>query len=978
MTGFRLPDGGLIARERPLSFRFDGARLTGFSGDTLASALLAKGVRVVGRSFKLHRPRGVVAAGAEEPNALVELRSGARREPNRPATTIELYAGLEAASQNRWPSVRFDLLRVNDLFAPFLPAGFYYKTFKWPASFWERVYEPAIRRAAGLGRGAAEADPDRYDIVQAHCDVLVVGSGAAGLAAACAVAKAGARVILAEGDFAFGGGTLLEPGWAGWRAEALDDLRASRDVTLLDRTQVVGAYDGAVFAAVERVADHHPQPVADQVRERLWVIRAGRAILATGAVERLVAFPGNDRPGVMLAGAVRAYLGRFAVAAGRRAVLFCANDEAYETAFDLAAAGIPIVGIVDPRPDSGTATRAEAAGLPVFREHEVCGTAGRPALEAVRIRRAGERAERRLAADLLCVSGGLNPQLQLASQARVRLRFDERIVAFVPADGPGDVEVAGAARGVFGCAAARRDGEIAGIAAARACGFEPPPATAPEPRQEATTPAAALWEVRGRGKAFVDLQHDVTADDLRLAHREGLGHVEHAKRYTTLGMGTDQGRIGGLVGSAILAEARGVSVAQVGLPNFRPFATPVTWGALAGSEVGAHFKPRRLLPLHDWHEANGAVFVKIGLWLRPLVYSPEGDTSWGPVLEEARHVRRSVGLCDVSSLGKIDVRGPDAAAFLDKIYANTFSTLPVGKARYGVMLREDGMVFDDGTTSRLAQDHFLVTTTTQKADEVLAHMEWHLEAVWPDLDVTLTNVADHWAQFALAGPRARDVLRKVIEGLDIANDAFPFMAVGAARFAGVPGRLFRISFSGELAYEVAVPAAYALAVWERLLAAGEPFGIRPYGLDALNVLRIEKGHVTGGEINGGTTARDLGLAKMLKKTGDFVGRVLGERPGLLADDRLRLVGVRPVDPNKRLRGGGHFVAAPGKGPSQGFVTAACMAAEGEGWIGLGLLAGGDRRHGERLVAASPVYDEAVEVEVGSPHRFDPENQRVRA
>jgi heterotetrameric sarcosine oxidase gamma subunit len=531
---------------------------------------------------------------------------------------------------------------------------------------------------------------------------------------------------------------------------------------------------------------------------------------------------------------------------------------------------------------------------------------------------------------------------------------------------------------VFGCAAARRDGEIAGIAAARACGLEPPPGTAPEPRQESTTPAAALWEVRGRGKAFVDLQHDVTADDIRLAHREGLGHVEHAKRYTTHGMGTDQGRIGGLVGSAVLAGARGISVAEVGLPTFRPYASPVTWGALAGSEVGAHFKPRRLLPLHDWHEANGAVFVKIGLWLRPLVYSPGGDTSWGPVLQEARHVRRAVGLCDVSSLGKIDVRGPDAAAFLDRIYANTFSSLAVGRARYGVMLREDGMVFDDGTTSRLAPDHFLVTTTTQKADEVLAHMEWHLQAVWPELDVTLTNVADHWAQFALAGPRARDVLRDVIEGLDVANDAFPFMAVGAAHFAGVPGRLFRISFSGELAYEVAVPASYARPVWERLLAAGERFGIRPYGLDALNVLRIEKGHVTGGEINGGTTARDLGLGRMLKKRGDFVGRVLGERPGLLADDRLRLVGIRSADPNQRLRGGAHFVSASGTGPSQGFVTAACMAAEEDGWIGLGLLAGGDRRHGERLIAASPVYNEAVEVEVGSPHRVDPENARVRA
>jgi sarcosine oxidase subunit alpha len=502
----------------------------------------------------------------------------------------------------------------------------------------------------------------------------------------------------------------------------------------------------------------------------------------------------------------------------------------------------------------------------------------------------------------------------------------------------------------------------------------------PDIAPRAHSPLAPFWAVEAPGKAFVDLQNDVTADDMRLAHREGYSHIEHAKRYTTFSMATDQGRIGGTVGAAVLAAARGEPVGAVGLPRFRPYATPATWGALAGAEVGAHFKPKRLLPLHDWHERNGAVFAKIGLWLRPAVYSPSGDTSWEPVLKEARAVRRAVGITDVSSLGKIDVQGPDAAAFLDRIYANAVSSLHVGRARYGLMLREDGILFDDGTVARVAPKHFVLTTTTQKSAEVLEHMEWHLQAVWSELDVTLTNVADHWAQFAVAGPNARRVLERVVSGVDLSNGAFPFMAVGAARIAGVPGRVFRISFSGELAYEVAVPALYAEPVWTAILEAGKPHGIVPYGLDALNVLRIEKGHVTGGEVNGQTTPRDLGLGGMLKKSGDFVGRALGQREGLLDGGRLQLVGIRPTDEAQRLRGGAHLVARAGRGLglSQGFLTAVCRAAEGEGWIGLALLAGGHARHGERLIAASPVYGEAVEVMIVSPHHVDKENTRVRA
>jgi methylglutamate dehydrogenase subunit C len=1034
MSGYRLPNGGTsINRDRALRFHFDGKSYPGYQGDTLASALLANGVRLTGRSFKYHRPRGIVSAGPEEPSALVELAAGAWRTPNLPATMIELFDTLSATSQNRFPSLRHDLMAVNGLMAPALSAGFYYKSFMWPAKFWERLYEPVIRRAAGLGRLADGAVDEECDHQHHHCDVLVVGSGPAGWSAAAMVASGGQRVMMVEQDSVPGGGYLVEPTIGFNSAQEAAGFVSFANAKLLTRTAVIGAYHGGVFAAVERHAPGSP------ARETLHIIRARQTILATGAVERLIAFPDNDRPGVMLASAARAYLNRWGVAVGRRVALFTNNDEAYQTAQELRAAGVEIAAIIDPRPESWAAAAAIKAGIRVLLDDEVYGVgySRSRGLHAVHTRRRGDQGGVPVACDTLLVSGGYSPQVQLATQAGAKLAWDESIAGFV-AGATGTVRTAGAARGVFGSAEAAADGEVAGRAVVAALSeqvaaphprskpafagltytlspqaggereseadlFSLSPSSAlrrgegvglsgvqpdetegegqPQERRHAQhTPLLPFWEVRvGRGaKSFVDLQHDVTAADMRLAHQEGYSHVEHAKRYTTHGMGTDQGKIGGLVGSAVLAAARGAALAEVGLSKPRPYTQPVSWGALAGPDVGQHFKPQRLLPLHDWHTRNHAVFVKIGLWMRPLVYSATGDTGWGPVLAEARGVRRSVGVTDMSSLGKIDVQGPDAGTFLDRIYANTFSTLPVGRARYGIMLREDGMMLDDGTTARLGEQHFLVTATTQKAADVLEHMEWHAATVWPELDVTLTNVADHWAQFAMAGPNARKVVERVVMGRDMSNEAFPFMAAGEATIAGVAGRLFRISFSGEAAYEVAVPAQHAEAVWTAILAAGNEFGIVPYALDALNVMRIEKGHVTGGEINGQTTAMDLGFGKMLKKKGDFVGKALSQRDGLLDPKRLQLVGIAPVDTTKRLRGGGHLVGLTGAGPSLGYVTAACMASEGEGWIGLALLSGGQARHGERLVAASPVFDEAVEVVISSPHRLDPENARVKA
>ena len=980
MTGpFRVMAGTLTHAAEPVEFQFDGRRLAGLAGDTLASALLANGVRLVGRSFKYHRPRGIVTAGPEEPCALVDVLTSAGREPNQLATTLPLATGLVAESQNRWPSLRFDLLAINDVLARFLPAGFYYKTFMAPGWAWERVYEPLIRRAAGLGRllpivgdHAAPAE-----IVHDHADVLVVGAGAAGLGATRLLGAAGLRVILADQDAALGGGTLLDERWSEWRAAVLAELRHNGLVRALPRTTVIGAYGHGVFAALETLSTSESLAFGG-LRERLRVIRAKRVLLAGGAVERLIAFPGNDVPGVMLAGSALAYLRRYGVAAGRRPALFVNSDEAYDTAFALADADVRPIGIIDVRPTSVAASRARARGLDVYPHSLVEAVVGRNAVRAVRIASADGHGRRSLDADCLLVSGGYSPATALATQAGASLRWRDGIAGFTADLDPKVGRVAGGANGSVGLAAAARD--AAAAAAALAADLDRPllmtEPVLPLPPDEPATPIAPLWEVAGRGKAFVDLQNDVTAEDVRLAHREGYEHVEHMKRFTTHGMATDQGRIGGLVGSAVLAAARGLPVAAVGQPQPRPYLQPIPFAALAGGEVREHFKPKRRLPLHDWHEAAGATFVPTGLWLRPLVYSRA--PGWEPVLDEARAVRRAVGITDVSTLGKIDVRGPAAARFLDFVYANTFSTLAVGRARYGIMLREDGMMMDDGTTARLGPEHFIVTTTTANATAVLEHMEFHLQASCGDLDVVLTDVSDHWAQMAVAGPRSREVVAAVVSGLDLSNAGFPFMAASGATVAGIAGRVFRISFSGELAYEIAVPAAHAVTAWTALLAAGQSFGIAPYGLDALNTLRIEKGHITGAELNGNTTADDLGFQRMLKTRGEFIGRALSAREGLQAAERLRLVGVRPVDGGQRLRNGAHLLDAAAQGSSLGYITSSTPAVESRGWVGLALLADGRNRIGQTLRAVSSIHDESVEVQIVSPHMLDPENARARA
>lgn len=976
----RLASGGRIDRSRVVKFRFDGQDYLGHPGDTLASALLANEVKLVGRSFKLHRPRGIFSAGPEEPNALVTLRSWARREPNTRATVVELFDGLSAESQNRWPSLRADVMAVNRFLAPFLSAGFYYKTFMWPKAFWEKVYEPIIRRAAGLGPAPEFEDPDQYGSMHAHCDVLVVGSGPAGLAAARAAAEAGARVILADQDFELGGGLLREPAHEAWRAAQLASLAALAEVTLLPRTTVFGAYDHGVFGAAERVADHLAEPPAHTPRQRMWTIRARQAVIATGAFERFIAFPGNDIPGVMLAGSAATYATRFGVACGQAAVLFATHDAAYEDAFALQDSGVFFSAIIDPRRDSPAQAKARARNIRVQAGSEIArAIGGKAGISAVQVRAAGASSGAvQLACDLLLVGGGWNPAVHLLSHAGTQLEWHEGMATFVPGACPPGLSAAGLVAGTHGIAECAREGAAAGAAAARACGLAPGAGFALPEGEPAPDPTVLpVWEVKAPGKAFVDIQDDVTADDIRLAQREGFEHIEHAKRYTTHAMGTDQGKTGGLVGAAVLAEARGEPVAKIGLPKFRPYATPVTWGTLAGEHVGKHFAPTRRTPLHDWHVANGAVMMEAGIWLRPAYYPQKEDAdAWASVLREGRTARSRVAVCDVSTLGKIAVEGPDAAKFLDLLYTSTFSNLAVGRARYGLMLREDGIVFDDGTTSRFGPDRFYMTTTTANAAAAMAHLEFFHQTAWPELDVQYSSITDQWAGMSICGPAARAVVAAVVD-IDVSNAAFPFMAVADCRAAGVPARLFRISFSGEMAYELHVPAGYATHAWEAVLAAGRAHGIAPYGLEALNLLRIEKGHVTGAELNGNTTMHDLGLERMMKKRGDFVGRTLAARPALTAADRPRLVGIRSVRRDQKISGGWHLVNRLGDSDSQGWITSVTIGVEIEGWLGLALLKRGPERIGTHMVATSPLHGAEVPVEICSPHFVDPENARVR-
>ncbi|MEM9248956.1 MAG: sarcosine oxidase subunit alpha family protein [Pseudomonadota bacterium] len=981
----RVAGYGRVARDVDVPFSFDGQRFRGHPGDTLASALMANDVRVVARSFKYHRPRGVMTAGSEEPNALVEIGRGAARVPNVRATVQELYDGLFAQSQNCWPSLGFDVLAVNDLAAPFLSAGFYYKTFMWPQSFWEKVYEPAIRRAAGLGSFERAPDPERHEKAFVSCDVLVIGAGPSGLMAARVAAEAGADVLVVEEATAVGGRLLSEvapvggmPG-ADWAEATRAALAALPNVRIWTRTAVTGAYDGGTFGALERVSEHVASS-GSAPKDCFWRIDAGAAVMATGALERPIAFPGNDRPGILLAGALRSYLHRWGVVPGRRVALYAANDDARRTARDLAAAGIEIAAIVDPRAD---AEAPEGIDAPFFAGARVVGTTGRGGLRSIRV--ATARGERRIATDALGVSGGWSASVHLACHMGGRPEWDAELGTFLP-PAPGArgavprLFPAGAAAGAWDTGACLASGQAAARAALEVLGRVAPVLDLPEADAESGR-ATAVFQTAGKGRAWLDFQNDVTTKDVALSAREGFVSVEHMKRYTTQGMAPDQGKNSNVGALAVLAEATGRSIPETGTTTFRPPYVPVPLGALGAGAQGAGFQPQRFTTSDLASRQRGAPMVEAGLWYRPSYFPAPGETTWREACDrEVAMVRGTVGVCDVSTLGKIEFRGPDTGAFLDLVYTSRMSTLKPGRTRYGIMLREDGHVMDDGTTARLADDHWVMTTTTAAAGQVMTHLEMVQQCHAPRMATRFTSTTDGWAQFAVAGPKAAALLGALLDG---GHDpaAFPFMACGAVAVAGVPARLFRISFSGEHAYELAVPARYGASLWRLLVAYAEGLGGGPYGMEALNVLRIEKGFPTHAELHGRTTAYDLGLQRMMSSKKDFIGKAAASRPGLLAPGRERLVGLKPVEPNGRLIAGAHLFelgARAVRTEDQGYVTSACHSPTLGHDIALGFAVSGPDRLGERLKMVDHLRRITTEVEICDPVFLDPEGERARA
>lgn len=972
----RMEGKGLIDRTKPVHFRFDGKGYQGFKGDTLASALLANGVKLVGRSFKYHRPRGVLTAGSEEPNAMVEIVGAANQTPNVRATVQEIFEGLTARSQNRWPSLRFDVMAVNDLVSPFLSAGFYYKTFMWPRAFWERLYEPIIRRAAGLGSLSGKHDEGHYEKAFAFCDLLVVGSGPAGLMAALTAARSGADVILCEEDRSLGGRLLSDDGdldgksAAQWLAGVETELASLPNVRIMRRTTVTGAYDGGQFSALERVGLHKPaRPYLP--RECFWRITAARTILAAGALERSIAFPMNDRPGIMLASAVQTYLNKFGVVPGQKVTLFANNDGARAVARQLMAAGVQVVAILDSRPDASA-----VEDCPVYIGAQVTDTKGRHGLRAISGTHSGGVFQ--LETDLLAVSGGWNPTLHLTCHLNGRPRWDAGIAAFVPSEGAvPNLTAAGACAGEFTTLACLQAGVAAAGQALRALGR-----TAAEvmlPTAEGTPYAITpLWQVNGEGRAWLDFANDVTTKDVKLAAQEGFTSVEHMKRYTTQGMAPDQGKNSNVGALAVLADTTGRGIPETGTTTFRPPFIPTSIAAMGAGGRGAGFAPQRFMTSDQASRDRGAPMIEAGLWFRPSYFPKPGETTWRQSCDrEIGYVREAVGVADVSTLGKIDIQGRDAARFLDLVYTNTFSTLPVGRVRYGLMLRADGYVLDDGTTARLGEHHFLMTTTTAAAGLVMRHLDFVHQSECADWDVRFISVTESWAQFAVAGPKARALLNGY---LDQPIGDFPFMAVGMVQVGSVQARLFRISFSGEEGYEIAVPTRFGEALFRDLVARAETMGGGPYGMEALNVLRIEKGFITHAEIHGRVTAYDIGMEKMVSAKKDCIGKLAAARPGMVGPDREQLVGIRPLGADAITSGAHLFV--PGKAlsreNSQGYTTSVGFSPMFGRDLAMGFLVNGRARIGERIRVIDRLRGIDVLAEVCDPVFHDKDGGKLRA
>ena len=975
----RVSGKGLINREKHVNFKFDGNDYKGFEGDTVASALLASGKKLFGRSFKYHRPRGVLTAGSEEPNALLTVGQGAFQDPNIRATTQEIFEGLITKSQNNWPNLHYDILSANDLFSNFLGAGFYYKTFMWPKSFWEKLYEPFIRRAAGLGALSGLHNSDTYEKAYAFCDLLVIGGGPSGLMAAKIAAEAGLDVIIAEQEPIFGGRLISEteevdgmPGGV-WAAETIKNLTELNNVRLLSRTTVTGVYDQGTFGAVERVGHHLPDRGGDRPLECFWRIVAKHSILAAGAIERSIAFPNNDRPGVMAASAVRTYLNRFGVSTGKSVALFCNNNAAHNTAKDLLESGIDVAAIIDSREDSKT-----DLDVPFYNGAEVSNTSGRHGLKSIVVK--NSNTETTIEVDCLAVSGGWNPTVHLTCHMNARPVWDEKILSFVPKIGSvPNMAVVGAANGFMdtNMCFASADQEVSLILKA----FGKVAKSKKLPKVEKTKyEIAPKWSVEGKGRAWLDYQNDVTVKDIQQAVQENFKSVEHMKRYTTQGMAIDQGKNSNVASLAILADATGQGIPETGTTTFRPPFVPVSIASMGKNAQGIGFAPQRHTTSHIASVDRGAPMVESGLWYRPSYFPEVGETNWRQSCDrEVEMVRSNVGVCDVSTLGKIDIQGPDAHKLLDFVYTNMFSTLKVGKVRYGLMLREDGHVMDDGTTARLAENHYLMTTTTVAAGQVMRHLDFVHQCIHPEWDLSFISVTEQWAQFAIAGPKSQELINAVLDQ-PITSDTFPFMSCASVGVLGEVGRLFRISFSGEHGYEIAVPSRYGESLFRLLVSRAEEIGGGPYGMEALNVLRLEKGFITHAEIHGRVTAFDLGMERMVSDKKDCIGKKSAARPGLRDNEREQLIAIKPVGSIKQIVAGAHLFDlndAPIRQNDKGYVTSVGFSPTFGHFLGLAFLKNGQERLGDRIKMVDHLRDIETECEVVNTVSFDPKGDRLR-
>ncbi len=994
---FRIKDKGYINRNKLINFQFNGKNFTGYEGDTLASALLANGIHLVGRSFKYHRPRGFFAAGVDEPNAKLQVQLNGHSEPNVNATEIELVEGLSATSQNCWPSVEFDIGAINNLLNKFFPAGFYYKTFMWPKSFWYKVYEPFIRKAAGLGIASVQKDKERYEHKFEYCDLLVTGSGPAGLASAYAAAKSGAKVILAEDKHRFGGSLLMDDvsidnlSGKDWSDKIISELKEMPNVTVKNRSQVFGYYDHNMMVMFERVGDHLEKKSEFTPRQRLWYIRCKEVILSTGSIERPIVFGNNDTPGVMLSSGAKEYMKVYGVLVGKKPIIFTNNDSAYETAIEFKNNGVePLILDTRKEQNSELVNEAKNKGIEIKFSHAVIKANGYKKVKSAIIGeltedKSGYKNTQTVDCDCICVSGFWTPSVHLASQSGNKLKFNKEIDAFVPDISKQNEVTVGAANGDFTLQNTLNEGFKAGSKVSKKINNKEINFQVPNVTEKNHKVHDKFWcsplPKNIKAKRFVDFQNDVAVTDIEIALREGYRSIEHVKRYTTLGMATDQGRTSNLNGLQLVSNIENKIVPEVGHTTFRPPFTPVTIGTIVGREVGKHFMPTRLTPMHDWHIKNNAVFVDAGAWKRPRYYKKGNETMLEAANREAKNVRDKVGICDVTTLGKIDVKGPDAAEFLNRVYTNAWMKLPIGKARYGVMLIEDGMVMDDGTTTRISENHYHMTTTTAQAANVLSHLEYYLQIVWPELNVNVVSTTEQWAGAALAGPKSRDVLSKLFPNLDVSNEALPFMGYIEGDLFGVPARIFRISFSGELAYEINVQSDYGMFMWEKMMEIGKDYGIQPYGTEALSTLRIEMGHVAGPELDGRTIPYDVSLDGMVSKKKDFIGKRSLSKIAFNQSNRQKIVGLIPADRKTSIPEGSHLVVdqnAKLPNPKLGHVSSSCWSVENNNPFSLAILKDGKNMIGKKLFAVSPLKNKSIEVEVISSHYVDHEGKRVRS